>query len=52
MVICEIAFLSLSLCFSIETKDIYQDYYKTSILLCLFWSALLLFHFHYETEII
>lgn len=36
MVICEIAFLSVST----EAKDVCQEYYKTSLLFCLFWSVL------------
>lgn len=51
MVICEIAFLS-DFFFSIEAKDTHPEDYKTSILFCLFWSALLLFHFHHETTFI
>lgn len=52
MVIGEIAFLFLSPFFSHKAKDTHPEDYKTSILFCLFWSALLLFHLHYETTFI
>ena len=52
MVICETAFLSLSLSLSVEAKDTYREYCTTSILFCLFWPALLPLHFYYKTAMI